>query len=123
PRPLPTQWLESEAAATAAAELESLLREEFDTARLWGVKDPRMCRLLPLWLPVLECMGVKPVALFVLRHPQEVAASLVARNDWSVGLSRLLWIEHLLDAEAASRDLPRTVLPYEALLEGPEKAL
>ena len=123
PRPLPGQWLESEAAATAAAELESLLREEFGNAPLWGVKDPRMCRLLPLWLPVLGRMGVQPTALFVLRHPQEVAASLIARNDWPVGLSRLLWIEHLLDAEAASREMPRAVLLYETLLEGPEKGL
>ena len=73
PRPLPPHWLQTEAAAAAAAALEALLREEFSGSVLWAVKDPRMCRLLPLWWPVLERMGVQAAALFVLRHPREVA--------------------------------------------------
>ena len=123
PRPLPAGWLESAAASTASAELEALLRDEFGAAPLWAVKDPRMCRLLPLWWPVLERMGVRPAALFVLRHPDEVAASLATRNDWPPGLSRLLWIQHLLEAEIASRHVPRTVLAYARLLEDAPAAL
>ena len=123
PRPLPAGWLESAAASTASAELEALLRAEFGASPLWAVKDPRMCRLLPLWWPVLERMGVRPAALFVLRHPDEVAASLAARNAWPSGLSRLLWIQHLLEAEAASRHVPRTVLAYARLLEDAPTAL
>ena len=123
PRPLPPGWEHGEAARVAAGELEALLRAEFGDKPLWAVKDPRMCRLLPLWWPVLERMGVEPAALFVLRHPREVADSLLARNDWPVGLSRLLWIEHLLDAQAATQDVPRAVLPYADLLDAPEQAL
>ncbi|WP_447585099.1 glycosyltransferase [Pseudoxanthomonas mexicana] len=123
PRPLPPHWLQSDAAQAAAGKLEALLREEFAGSALWAVKDPRMCRLLPLWWPLLERMGVEAAALFVLRHPREVTDSLVARNDWPVGLSRLLWIEHLLDAQAATEGQPRTVLSYETLLDSPEQAL
>ncbi|WP_282276954.1 hypothetical protein, partial [Stenotrophomonas sp. PS02297] len=123
PRPLPVDWLQSEAAKAAADDLDVLLRAEFADCALWAVKDPRMCRLLPMWWPVLEKMGVEPAALFVLRHPREVADSLVARNDWPVGLSRLLWVEHILDAQAATEAVPRAVLPYEALLEDAEAAL
>ncbi len=123
PRPLPADWLQSGAAKAAAKDLEALLRAEFADCALWAVKDPRACRLLPLWWPVLERLGVEPAALFVLRHPREVADSLVARNDWPPGLSRLLWIEHLLDAQAATENMPRVVLRYEALLEDAEAAL
>ena len=123
PRPLPQGWLEGAAAAEASAALEALLRAEFGGSPLWAVKDPRMCRLLPLWWPVLARMGVRPAALFVLRHPQEVAASLAARNQWPDALSRLLWIQHLLDAEADSREVPRTVLAYARLLEDAPAAL
>ena len=123
PRPLPAGWLQSEAAKTAGKDLERLLRLEFSGSPLWAVKDPRMCRLLPLWWPILRRMKVEPAALFVLRHPREVADSLVARNNWPPGLSRLLWIEHLLDAQAATDGVPRVVLPYESLLQGPEAAL
>ncbi len=123
PRPLPDGWLDTPAAAEASVALEALLRAEFAGSALWAVKDPRMCRLLPLWWPILGRMGVRPAALFVLRHPDEVAASLAARNDWPPGLSRLLWIQHLLEAEAASREVSRTVLAYARLLEDAPAAL
>lgn len=122
-RDMPEGWLHAPAAEQARDAIRALLAEQFGEASLWALKDPRMCRLLPLWWPVLERMGVQAAALFVLRHPREVADSLVARNDWPVGLSRLLWIEHLLDAQSATEGRPRAVLSYEALLEDPEGAL
>lgn len=123
PRPLPEAWWTLPVAEEAAQSLESLLREEFAGVALWAVKDPRLCRLLPLWIPVLKRIGVRPHCLFMVRHPGEVTASLTARNDWPEGLSRLLWIQHLVEAEAASRNLPRTTLTYEALLEDPADAM
>ena len=123
PRPLPEGWLDTPAALEAAAALETLLRQEFAGSPLWAVKDPRMCRLLPLWWPVLERLGVEPVALFVLRHPQEVASSLQVRNQWPQGLSRLLWVQHLLEAEESTRHVPRALLKYDALLQDPAAAL
>ena len=123
PRNLPSGWQDSLPAQVAAHELETLLRAEFSGVPLWAVKDPRLCRLLPLWWPVLERMGVLPTAIFVLRHPREVVASLSKRNQWPEGLSRLLWIQHLLDAEAETRTVARTVLTYEALLDAPVTAL
>ena len=123
PRALPDGWKKADAAIAAAIELEDLLRTEFGAAQLWAVKDPRLCRLLPLWWPVLQRMRVQPAAVFVMRQPREVAASLLKRNDWPLGLSRLLWIQHLLDAESATGDVARTVLPYSSLLEDAEAAL
>ena len=123
PRALPDGWLQSEAADKAAAELEALLAEEFAQAPVWGVKDPRLCRFVPLWLPVLARLKVRPVAVFVMREPREVAASLFKRNRWPEGLSRLLWIEHLLEAEVVTRGMPRTALSYDVLLDGPAQAL
>lgn len=123
PRELPRDWLTSEAAVEAGVALEALLRREFTGKPLWAIKDPRLCRLLPLWLLILERMQVIPRALFVVRNPYEVAASLEARNQWPGGLSRLLWIQHLLEAEASSRSMVRAVLPYEAALEAPLVAI
>ncbi len=123
PRELPAGWVSGEPARAAADELEALLRAEFGTSARWAVKDPRMCRLLPLWWPILQRMGVRPAALFVVRDPREVAASLAARNRWPEGLSRMLWIEHLLEAEQASRGVPRAALDYSRFLAGPAASL
>jgi hypothetical protein len=51
-----------------------------------------------------------------LRHPDAVAASLVARDGLLAGESYLLWLRHLLDAEQATRDLPRVFVVYDDLL-------
>ncbi|WP_298579356.1 glycosyltransferase [uncultured Luteimonas sp.] len=123
PRDLPGDWIDTSAAREAADALEALLRAEFSGVARWAVKDPRMCRLLPLWWLVLKRMGVEASALFVLRHPREVADSIWARNRWPEGLSRLLWIRHLLDAEAATRQVPRAILEYPTLLADPGDAL
>ncbi|WP_158636524.1 glycosyltransferase [Luteimonas marina] len=123
PRPLPEGWQDGPEASRAMSELESLLVAEFGGLPLWAVKDPRLCRLLPLWEPILARLGVRPAALFVMRHPRDVVASLTARNDWPPGLSRLLWIQHLLEAEAATRGMPRAILSYDALLQAPGETL
>lgn len=123
PRPLPADWLAHPAVRAAQDELEGLLRREFGDAPIWAVKDPRLCRLLPMWRPVLAKLGVRPHAVFVARHPEEVAASLRTRNDWPEGLAKLLWMQHIAEAEAATRDMPRAVVRYDALLEDPVEAL
>lgn len=123
PRPLPAGWEGSPAARAAGDELEAVLRAEFDGVPVWAVKDPRACRLLPVWETVLRRLGVQGRALFVARAPAEVAASLAARNAWPPGLARLLWMRYLAEAESASRTMPRDVLPYPELLRDPVGAL
>ncbi|WP_449429422.1 sulfotransferase family protein [Rhodanobacter umsongensis] len=115
-RALPDDWLSSEAAATARKQLVDLLQGEFSKSPLWAVKDPRLCRLLPLWHLVLGDLNTKAHAVFVLRHPDEVAQSLQSRDGMPIEYTRLSWLEHMIEAELASRDLFRTVVGYDNLL-------
>jgi hypothetical protein len=122
-RALPAGWQDSAAGQEALVEIEALIAEEFADAPLWALKDPRLCRLMPLWLTALRRHGVQPVALFVARDPAEVAASIQARNGWAPPLAELAWLRHMLEAEAASRGLPRTAIAYDALLADPFASL
>lgn len=122
-RELPEAWRESEPAREALAAMDALIEEEFSGERLWALKDPRLCRLMPLWLEALRRRNVRPVVLFVARDPSEVAASLAARNGWTPALGELLWLRYMLDAEAATRGLGRTAIAYEALLADPLHSL
>ncbi|HEY0915117.1 MAG TPA: hypothetical protein VGE22_09635, partial [Solimonas sp.] len=72
PRELPADWLEIATRQGFVDDLVGLLREEFGAAALWGVKDPRLCRVLPLWRQALARMGVEPKLVFALRDPGEV---------------------------------------------------
>lgn len=113
---LPRAWFASEDAAGYRRRLASLIEDTYGQARLWAVKDPRICRLLPLWLPVLDQMRVEPLAVIPVRNPLEVAASLGARDKLSLAKSLLLWLRHFLEAEVETRGIARSVVGYEGLL-------
>ena len=74
-------------------------------AQFFGVKDPRLCRLMPLWFPIFETLPAEPNFVLTVRHPWEVAESLARRNGLKPSKSFLLWLDHTLQAEAATADI------------------
>jgi hypothetical protein len=118
-RPIAPHWFSSAKAQALHAAADRVIEEEFGTAKLFVLKDPRICRLLPFWRHVLEKRGVDIVALHTHRPPQEVAGSLKARYNFNPGFTHLLWLRHLLDAECASRGLVRHFTSYAQLLDDP----
>ncbi len=81
PGPLPSGWLESPSVADFREEIGSFLERSFGHARLAVIKDPRICRFVPLWIDALQECGTEPVAVLTIRNPLEVAASLKLRNQ------------------------------------------
>ncbi len=97
-------------------ELISTLKKDFDGVPLWAVKDPRICRLLPLWLDVLQELKCQPAFIVITRDPSEVALSLGKRNAIHPWKSSLLWLRYVIDAEIYTRNIPRIFFTYEQLL-------
>lgn len=116
PRALPAGWSDDHRLAPWRNRLAAILEDEFGGAALWGIKDPRLCRLLSFWLPLLEQASVRAVAVLVVRHPGAVAASNARRTAMAQEQAIELWLEHTLAAERDTRRLPRAVLSYERLL-------
>jgi hypothetical protein len=114
--PIPEAFWRSPAAEAFAKEILATLRSAFAASALFVVKDPRLCRLLPLWRSVLERLPADPAFVLCIRNPLEVADSLQVRNGFTRGRSVLLWLRHVLEAEAGSRGHPRTVVSYESLV-------
>ncbi|MBU3693453.1 MAG: glycosyltransferase [Rhodocyclaceae bacterium] len=123
--PVTDAWFADAARRTDVYEAVELLAAEFGEVPLLVLKDPRICRLLPFWREVLARAGIDACAVLSLRDPWEVARSLQARLADTAfrpaaiaaperGL--LLWLRHVLDAEARSRDMPRTVIHYKSLV-------
>jgi hypothetical protein len=111
-------WLLSPKAVEFREEALALLEEEFGTSRLFVLKDPRICRIAPFWLDVLEEAGIKPLIVSPLRNPLEVAASLERRNGFEPAYGHLLWLRHMVDAEFSSRGTPRIFASYDRLIKG-----
>ncbi len=114
---LPPEALWSHAGQELADELVEILRREFSESSAFVVKDPRISRLMPLWLRVLERVGADPKFVVWIRNPLEVADSLRARNEFEETKSLLLWLRHVLGGEFHTRGHLRTVVSYEDLLE------
>ncbi len=125
PGRLPGDWQQHPAVASLRDDLVEQLRRDFFAADsveagvpLFGVKDPRICRLVPLWIDVLSSLGCAPAFVHITRHPLEVVDSLAARQALSAHTAQLLWLRHVLEGERATRGHPRVFVTYDELLAG-----
>ena len=112
--------VEADALRTRA---KAALAEEFGDVGLAVMKDPRMCRLMPFWRPVFEEANWSVRALLPIRSPLEVGWSLNCRDGLSPGYGCLLWLRHVLDAEAETRGMARAILDWPQFLNDRRKAL
>lgn len=108
--------LEGPQAAIWMDRLAAAMRADFSGDRPMIVKDPRLCRLVPLWRGVAERLGVGLRVILPYRHPAEVAASLARRDGIPHKAAALAWLRHVVDAERDTRDLPRVIISYDDLL-------
>ncbi len=113
PRPLDVEVFKGEAAIAARERLRAVVKHALLPRKRWVLKDPRMCRLMPLWEGLLEEPGLDYRFLHVLRSPLSVADSLYRRDKFSHEKSFLLWLRHNLEAEAATRNSQRSWLSFE----------
>jgi hypothetical protein len=96
--------------------IAEIINDEYGSAPLMVVKDPRICRFAPLFLEALTDAGIMPECILVFRNPLEVAQSLACRDGMPPAEASLLWLRHVLDAEAATRENRRALLFYGDLL-------
>jgi hypothetical protein len=121
--PLPQDWLGRFEDSQLQVDIRSFLRTDIVDDQLCAFKDPRLCRLLPLWLPLLAAEDVSPHFVIIIRNPLEIAESLSLRNGFSTEKSLILWMQYMLDAERHTRHLPRGFIKFETLLSDPQKSV
>ncbi|HTI88482.1 MAG TPA: hypothetical protein VL966_17915 [Alphaproteobacteria bacterium] len=119
PREIPEAWFSGPASAAAGAQLVAWLAEEMRGKDALLVKDPRVCRLLPLWRHVASELGLDVRTIITVRNPIEVARSLATRDGFSEPHSYFLWLRHVLDAERFSRSTPRSFVTFDQLMADP----
>jgi len=122
---IPIQWLTSSDRDGDIKAIHNTIDDQFGQSTRLLVKDPRLCRLLPLWKKALSEAGITQRCVLILRDPNAVARSLAARatsRDFSPAAicshsrAALLWLKYTLDAERHSRDIERFILDYDCLV-------
>jgi GT2 family glycosyltransferase len=96
-----------------------LLIERFNSAGLWGWKDPRNSLTLPFWRDLLP--GMK--TLIMVRNPLEVAYSMKERNGTSYSFGLRLWEIYNRRLIEAANEERRLVTHYDLFFENPELEL
>jgi len=122
-RPLPDPWHDGFGGAEVRARLRATLDALASRGPLCGVKDPRISRLLPLWLPLLEEVGARPGFVIALRDPAAVARSLARRDAVGEARALLLWLRYSLEAERHTRGHRRAFVCFDDLLQDWRAAL
>ena len=95
-------------------------RRDFDF-QIWGMKDPRLCILLPVILPLLR----DPVILHVVRDYEASIRSICTREKWDAAKAKKVLdiyseakADALLDAEL--QFVPIRTVHFESLVAHPE---
>jgi tetratricopeptide (TPR) repeat protein len=85
----------------------------------WGWKDPRFCFLLPFWQSFLPVSKI----IICLRHPLDVAGSLMKRNGHSMAFGQHLWLDHYRRLLNQTEPEQRIVTHYDAYFINPQQEL
>jgi hypothetical protein len=99
------------------------LKSTFTSHPLWGFKDPRTIRVLPLWLRALRDCDAEDRYVLAIRNPLSVAASLFRRQEIDAAKAHRLCLVHLVPFLGELRNKPLLVVDYDLLMLEPRLQL
>jgi len=91
--PLPENWWLHDEIIPLRQKLIEIVHRDFSHTAVWVLKDPRLCRLLPLWHSIFNELNCHSYFIHITRNPLEVAESLKKRDALTLNVSLLLWLE------------------------------
>lgn len=121
--PLPAGWSESISARKWRTSLINLISEVFGGAQLAMIKDPRFCTLIMGLEPWFESRLINTSFIIPIRHPLEVANSLLQAEGTTLYKSLRLWIKSIFLTEQATRGFKRKFISFDELIQNPTNAL
>ncbi len=116
PRPIAEAWFRGREAYGFLQRIMAEITAGFGDAPLLVLKDPRVCRLLPLYLEAFDVLGIEPLVVLQVRPMMAVARSLADRDELDPSQSELLWLRSLVEAEWHSRCCARVWVGFEHLI-------
>ena len=96
-----------------------LLFEKLNGKPMFGIKDPRISRLLPFWKGVFSECNCNTRYVFAMRNPVSVAYSLHHRNGFHFLKSYILWLDYILTVLAELDENASIIVNYEELMTNP----
>lgn len=130
-QPIETAEFDRPTANIARDEIQTILGKGLVHGNNFVLKDPRLCRMAPLYIPILRKTFDRVSVVHIIRSPQSVFNSLAYRakvSDIKKGAitnkdhAYFLWLRYNLDAEAWASSLPTYRINYETWINSPKKS-
>ena len=102
---------------------KEILEKNFSGKKVCVIKDPRFCRLYPLWKQAVDELNWRRSVVLVTRNPLEVVESLSKRDGFSKGVSALLWTTYTFSMLMLTSGEQRLSLDYDFFMNRPHEAL
>lgn len=97
--PFEPRWWQAPRLSGLVGELEAWLDARLRrNISVWGLKDPRTTRFIPMWRDLLARRGIKPCYLLSVRDPSEVAGSIQSRDHAPAAQTLRTWLRFNMDA-------------------------
>jgi hypothetical protein len=113
---LPEAWWADPRVFQIKQEIVAFLEKRMRRA-LFGFKDPRTARLMPLWHQISNDLNLAPKVVLCLRNPAQVARSLNARDGVILAHGEYRWLVHMTDVFRYTGPLDVCVVEYETWFE------
>jgi O-antigen biosynthesis protein len=122
-RPVTTQQIEKLIENGYLQKATEILTSKFADTNLFGLKDPRIAKLLPFWQQVFKECNLEVNYVIALRNPLSIAESLKKRDGFTLERSILLWMDHTFNAVLHTQKNKRLVVDYDKLIQNPTKQI
>ena len=100
-----------------------LMRRKIAFKRPYGIKDPRLAKLIPFWKKVFKHCELDVGYVIAVRNPISVAKSLKKRDGFAFEKSYLFWLDHVLSALIHTEGVDRIVVDFDLVMDHPTKQL
>jgi hypothetical protein len=117
---MPDHWLGDPRVQAVKRALVSVLSLGMTGGGLYGFKDPRTARLLPLWREVFADAGAAPRFVFCIRDPAQVSRSVSARDKMAREQAEYRWLLYNAEAIANLGESEICLVPYEDWFTQPD---
>lgn len=100
-----------------------LLQAKTAFSPIFGIKDPRLAKLIPFWNRVFVNCGFDTGYILAIRNPLSVAQSLAKRDGFSPEKSFSLCLGHLLSILINTEKNKRIIVDYDQFLYSPQQCI
>lgn len=119
----PKKWFRTKEALRYKEKLLAAFEVAYGDQEFVVFKDPRVCKLLPLWLSIIESNNWEACFVLTVRNSSEVASSLFKRNGIEHSYSEALWLSYNQCLESYLSKEKKITLEFPSWVESDNSAL